>query len=249
MLVLLAGQLSRRPSILSPAGENDLPAAGELVQSLAVHVGLSRTRLQRGGQRRGTGDRPRHVCRRQPLVATAANDTFTYSPAWMRAPMGHLTQARFRPIRRELTAASTRSSGAECWQSADFAPAWGRDRTKPRIRLGVLARLPSRHSASGSAPARSTHRRMGHDQLRPAIVPRGGRDGFCGVCVFGYSVWATGLTPGGWCLRGFPFELVCGPCLGCPWLGEPGGWRCIAYLVGERARRSGAGAYAPAPGL
>ena len=65
------------------------------------------------------------MCRRQPLVATAANDTFTYSPAWMRAPMGHLTQARFRPIRRELTAASTRSSGAECWQSADFAPAWG----------------------------------------------------------------------------------------------------------------------------
>ena len=211
MLALLAGQLSRRPSILSPAGEMTSQPPAKLVQSLAVHVGLSRTRPRRGGQRRGTGDRPRHVCRRQPLVATATNDTFTYSPAWMRAPMSHLTRARFRPIRRELTAASTRSSGTECWQSADFAPAW--DRTKPRIRLGVLARLPSRHPASGSAPARSTHRRMWHD-LRPAIVPRGGRGGFCGVCVFGYTRLATWLTPGASCLRGFPFELVCGSCLG-----------------------------------
>jgi len=34
----------------------------------------------------------------QPLVASAANDSFTYSPAWMRALMSHLTEPRFRAL-------------------------------------------------------------------------------------------------------------------------------------------------------
>src|SRR6185437_336223 len=38
-----------------------------------------------------------------PVVATAAADTFSYSPSWLRALMTHLTQARFAAIRRELT--------------------------------------------------------------------------------------------------------------------------------------------------
>jgi len=39
----------------------------------------------------------------QPLVATAAQDSFTYSPDWLRALMTHLTQSRFASVRRELT--------------------------------------------------------------------------------------------------------------------------------------------------
>jgi predicted unusual protein kinase regulating ubiquinone biosynthesis (AarF/ABC1/UbiB family) len=40
----------------------------------------------------------------RPEVATAAEDSFTYSPAWLRALMSHLTQSRFASVRRELTA-------------------------------------------------------------------------------------------------------------------------------------------------
>jgi predicted unusual protein kinase regulating ubiquinone biosynthesis (AarF/ABC1/UbiB family) len=39
-----------------------------------------------------------------PVVATAAQDSFTYSPAWLRALMTHLAQPRFAAVRRELTA-------------------------------------------------------------------------------------------------------------------------------------------------
>jgi predicted unusual protein kinase regulating ubiquinone biosynthesis (AarF/ABC1/UbiB family) len=39
-----------------------------------------------------------------PVVATAAEDRFSYSPAWLRALMTHLTQSRFASVRRELTA-------------------------------------------------------------------------------------------------------------------------------------------------
>jgi predicted unusual protein kinase regulating ubiquinone biosynthesis (AarF/ABC1/UbiB family) len=39
-----------------------------------------------------------------PLVATAAQDSFTYSPEWLRALMPHLAQSRFAAVRRELTA-------------------------------------------------------------------------------------------------------------------------------------------------
>jgi hypothetical protein len=39
----------------------------------------------------------------RPVVATAAEDSFTYSPSWLRALMTHLTQSRFAAIRRELT--------------------------------------------------------------------------------------------------------------------------------------------------
>jgi hypothetical protein len=58
-----------------------------------------------------------------------------------------------------------------------------------------------RLSSSLPALAWPTHRRIRHDQLRAAIVPRGGRCRFCGVCVFGYARLATGLTPDGSCLR------------------------------------------------
>jgi predicted unusual protein kinase regulating ubiquinone biosynthesis (AarF/ABC1/UbiB family) len=38
-----------------------------------------------------------------PIVAPAAEATFTYSPSWLRALMGHLTQSRFDAIRHDLT--------------------------------------------------------------------------------------------------------------------------------------------------
>lgn len=39
-----------------------------------------------------------------PVAATAAQDTFTYSPAWLRALIAHLTEPRFAAIGKELTA-------------------------------------------------------------------------------------------------------------------------------------------------
>jgi hypothetical protein len=39
----------------------------------------------------------------QPMVATAADDTFTYSRPWLRGLMAHFTQARFAPALRNLT--------------------------------------------------------------------------------------------------------------------------------------------------
>jgi predicted unusual protein kinase regulating ubiquinone biosynthesis (AarF/ABC1/UbiB family) len=38
-----------------------------------------------------------------PIVAPTAQDSFTYSPSWLRALMAHLTQSRFAAVRRELT--------------------------------------------------------------------------------------------------------------------------------------------------
>jgi len=83
-----------------------------------------------------------------------------------------------------------------------------------------------------------------------AIVPRGGRCGFCGVPVFGYTTrLATGLTPRRLVSPRFPVRAGVWAVPRVPLARRARGWRCIAYLVGERARRSGAGAYAPAPGL
>jgi predicted unusual protein kinase regulating ubiquinone biosynthesis (AarF/ABC1/UbiB family) len=39
----------------------------------------------------------------QPMVATAADDTFTYSRPWLRGLMAHFTQPRFAPALRNLT--------------------------------------------------------------------------------------------------------------------------------------------------
>jgi len=41
----------------------------------------------------------------RPVVATAARDSFTYSPGWLRALMAHLTHRRFAAVTRQLTAA------------------------------------------------------------------------------------------------------------------------------------------------
>jgi predicted unusual protein kinase regulating ubiquinone biosynthesis (AarF/ABC1/UbiB family) len=38
----------------------------------------------------------------RPVVDTAEEDTFAYSPAWLRALMAHLAQSRFADMRREL---------------------------------------------------------------------------------------------------------------------------------------------------
>jgi predicted unusual protein kinase regulating ubiquinone biosynthesis (AarF/ABC1/UbiB family) len=38
-----------------------------------------------------------------PVVATTAEDSFTYSPSWLRGLIAHLTQSRFATIRRQLT--------------------------------------------------------------------------------------------------------------------------------------------------
>ncbi|MDX6296488.1 MAG: hypothetical protein QOI51_345, partial [Nocardioidaceae bacterium] len=38
-----------------------------------------------------------------PVVAPTAEDTFTYSPTWLRTLMTHLTQSRFATIRHDLT--------------------------------------------------------------------------------------------------------------------------------------------------
>jgi hypothetical protein len=72
-----------------------------------------------------------------------------------------------------------------CWTS--FIP--------PQLHLaGASVADPSTNVARSTAPGDS-----------PAWRTRR----FCGVCVFGYTRLATGLTPGASCLRGFPFELVC----------------------------------------
>jgi predicted unusual protein kinase regulating ubiquinone biosynthesis (AarF/ABC1/UbiB family) len=39
----------------------------------------------------------------RPVVATTAEDSFTYSPSWLRGLIAHLTESRFATIRRELT--------------------------------------------------------------------------------------------------------------------------------------------------
>ena len=39
----------------------------------------------------------------EPIVAPTAEATFTYSPAWLRGVMAHLTKSRFAAIRAELT--------------------------------------------------------------------------------------------------------------------------------------------------
>jgi predicted unusual protein kinase regulating ubiquinone biosynthesis (AarF/ABC1/UbiB family) len=39
----------------------------------------------------------------RPVVATAAHDSFTYSPGWLRALMTHLTHRRFATVRKKLT--------------------------------------------------------------------------------------------------------------------------------------------------
>jgi hypothetical protein len=39
-----------------------------------------------------------------PILAPTAQETFTYSPTWLRTLMTHLTQPRFARIRREMTA-------------------------------------------------------------------------------------------------------------------------------------------------
>jgi predicted unusual protein kinase regulating ubiquinone biosynthesis (AarF/ABC1/UbiB family) len=39
----------------------------------------------------------------QPIVATAANDSFTYSRPWLRGAMAHFSESRFAPAVRNLT--------------------------------------------------------------------------------------------------------------------------------------------------
>jgi len=38
-----------------------------------------------------------------PILAPTAQETFTYSPTWLRTLMTHLTNPRFARIRREMT--------------------------------------------------------------------------------------------------------------------------------------------------
>jgi predicted unusual protein kinase regulating ubiquinone biosynthesis (AarF/ABC1/UbiB family) len=38
-----------------------------------------------------------------PVVAPSTQDSFTYTPAWMRVMMGNLAQSRFAAVRRELS--------------------------------------------------------------------------------------------------------------------------------------------------
>ena len=54
--------------------------------------------------REGTVDPSLLVEFLHPLVATAAEDSFTYSPAWLRETIMHLAESRFAPVRREFTA-------------------------------------------------------------------------------------------------------------------------------------------------
>ena len=86
-----------------------------------------------------------------PMVATAAEDTFTYSRPWLRSVMSHFTESRFAPVLRSLSPpANTPWCGGPPWPP----PGCSRSSAPPCRRAPSTWCTP-RASAARPASARS----------------------------------------------------------------------------------------------
>ena len=86
-----------------------------------------------------------------PIVATAADESFTYSRPWLRGLMTHFTEPRFAPAAAQADAATrirARLAGHTLGRWT-FLTA-GRDRAHPRVSPDLLPRVPRRRPRRAS---------------------------------------------------------------------------------------------------
>ena len=92
-----------------------------------------------------------------PLAATGADTSFTYSRAWLRGLMAHLTAATLRPgTAQPDPAAAVRPALAGNALRRRALRAARRHRAHPRLPPGLLPRIPRQHPP-GPAPANRRH--------------------------------------------------------------------------------------------
>ena len=92
-----------------------------------------------------------------PLAATGADTSFTYSRAWLRGLMAHLTAAALRPgVAQPDAAAAVRPGLAGDALGRRALRAARRHRSHPRVPPGLLPRVPRQHPP-GPAPASRRH--------------------------------------------------------------------------------------------